>query len=62
MPKSLWLVQGATHDGIRSPVLDELAPDVIAFLDSALVERVEQVANPQPAPPERTDKGRINLQ
>jgi dipeptidyl aminopeptidase/acylaminoacyl peptidase len=35
-PKSLWLVQGATHDGIRSPVLDQLAPDVIAFFDAAL--------------------------
>jgi alpha-beta hydrolase superfamily lysophospholipase len=35
-PKALWLVKGATHNGIRTPVLDELAPDVIAFLDSAL--------------------------
>jgi dipeptidyl aminopeptidase/acylaminoacyl peptidase len=35
-PKSLWLVQGATHDGIRNPVLDQLAPDVIAFFDAAL--------------------------
>jgi dipeptidyl aminopeptidase/acylaminoacyl peptidase len=35
-PKSLWLVQGATHGGIRSPVLDKLAPDVIAFFDGAL--------------------------
>lgn len=34
-PKSLWLVDGATHDGIRDPVLDELAPDVISFLDGA---------------------------
>lgn len=62
MPKSLWLVQGATHDGIRSPVLDELAPDVIAFLDAALVDRVEQVAKPQLAPLERTDTVRVNLQ
>ena len=35
-PKTLWLVKGATHSGIRTPILDELAPDVIAFLDSAL--------------------------
>jgi dipeptidyl aminopeptidase/acylaminoacyl peptidase len=62
MPKSLWLVQGATHDGIRSPVLDELAPDVIAFLDAALVDRVEQVAKPQPAPLGRTDMARATLQ
>jgi dipeptidyl aminopeptidase/acylaminoacyl peptidase len=34
-PKSLWLVQGATHSGIRSPVLDALAPDVVSFLDVA---------------------------
>lgn len=62
MPKSLWLVQGATHDGIRSPVLDELAPDVIAFLDAALVDRVDTVARPQPVPQERTDTVRVNLQ
>jgi hypothetical protein len=29
-------VPGATHSGIRSPVLDELAPQVIAFFDAAL--------------------------
>lgn len=34
-PKSLWLVQGATHSGVRSPVLDLLAPDVITFLETA---------------------------
>lgn len=33
-PKSLWLVEGATHSGIRSPVLDALTPDVIAFLEA----------------------------
>jgi hypothetical protein len=62
MPKSLWLVQGATHDGIRSPVLDELAPDVIAFLDAAFDEQVEQVAKPLPTPRERTNTARVNLQ
>jgi alpha-beta hydrolase superfamily lysophospholipase len=35
-PKTLWLVEGATHKGIRDPVLDALAPDVIGFLDQAL--------------------------
>jgi alpha-beta hydrolase superfamily lysophospholipase len=34
-PKFLWLVAGATHSGIRTPVLDTLAPDVISFLDAA---------------------------
>lgn len=34
-PKSLWLVKGATHGSIRNPVLDELAPQVIAFFDTA---------------------------
>jgi len=37
-PKALWLVEGASHSGIRSPVLDDLAPQVIAFLDGALRE------------------------
>jgi alpha-beta hydrolase superfamily lysophospholipase len=35
-PKTLWMVEGATHSGIRNPVLDDLAPDVIAFLDGSL--------------------------
>ena len=41
-PKALWLVDGASHSGIRTPVLDELAPDVIAFLDAALRDQAEQ--------------------
>jgi dipeptidyl aminopeptidase/acylaminoacyl peptidase len=36
-PKSLWLVEGATHGSIRNPVLDQLAPRVISFLDAALL-------------------------
>jgi len=36
IPKALWLVEGATHQEIRSPVLDRLAPDVVSFLASAL--------------------------
>jgi alpha-beta hydrolase superfamily lysophospholipase len=35
-PKALWLVEGATHSSIRSPVFEQLAPDVIAFLDRTL--------------------------
>ena len=34
-PKTLWLVEGATHGSIRTPVLDELVPEVIAFFDAA---------------------------
>jgi dipeptidyl aminopeptidase/acylaminoacyl peptidase len=34
-PKALWLVEGASHSGIRSPALDLLAPDVIDFLADA---------------------------
>lgn len=36
-PKDLWLVPGATHATIRTPVLDEMVPQVIAFFDQALV-------------------------
>jgi dipeptidyl aminopeptidase/acylaminoacyl peptidase len=39
-PKSLWLVEGATHSGIRSPVLDEMVHEVVAFFDDALRDRV----------------------
>jgi dipeptidyl aminopeptidase/acylaminoacyl peptidase len=35
-PKALWLVEGASHSGIRTPVLDALAPDVVGFFDEAL--------------------------
>jgi dipeptidyl aminopeptidase/acylaminoacyl peptidase len=34
-PKSLWMVRGASHSGVRSPALDVLAPDVAAFLQAA---------------------------
>ena len=44
-PKTLWLVERATHGGIRTPVLDELAPDVIAFFDAALSGQKEQAAD-----------------
>ena len=45
-PKSLWLVEGATHSGIRSPVLDLLAPDVISFLDAAWQDAGDLVTRP----------------
>jgi dipeptidyl aminopeptidase/acylaminoacyl peptidase len=45
-PKSLWLVKGATHSGIRSPVLDQLAPDLIAFFDASLRARQRLVLGP----------------
>jgi dienelactone hydrolase len=44
-PKDLWLVAGATHGSIRTPVLDELAPRVIAFLDGALAGHGAQIAS-----------------
>jgi len=43
-PKSLWLVEGASHSGIRNPVLDELAGDVILFLNSAWHQPKEMAA------------------
>lgn len=43
-PKGLWLVAGATHEGIREPVLDELSPDVIAFFDAAFRPQDERAA------------------
>jgi alpha-beta hydrolase superfamily lysophospholipase len=45
-PKTLWLVEGATHKGIRDPVLDRLAPDVIGFLDQALHRESVQGSTP----------------
>jgi alpha-beta hydrolase superfamily lysophospholipase len=35
-PKSLWLVEGATHSGVREQALDALVPQVITFLNQAL--------------------------
>ena len=43
-PKALWLVEGASHSGIRNPVLDELAGDVILFLNSAWHQPKEMAA------------------
>ncbi len=48
-PKSLWLVPGATHNSIRTPVLDELAPQVVGFLDRALGQVVRRAPAGPPA-------------
>ena len=45
-PKTLWLVPGATHNTIRTPVLDELAPQVIGFMDGALGQAVQETRFP----------------
>lgn len=34
-PKEFWSVRGATHSGIRTPVLDSLVGEVVAFFDDA---------------------------
>jgi dipeptidyl aminopeptidase/acylaminoacyl peptidase len=38
-PKALWMVEGASHGGIRAPVLDALALDVVGFFDRALQDK-----------------------
>ncbi len=50
-PKSLWLVDGASHDGIRNPVLDNLSKEVISFLNAAWLEP-QQVAAAMPRLPQ----------
>ena len=48
-PKSLWLVEGATHNTIRTPVLDELVPQVVGFMNGALGQTVSQAPAGPPA-------------
>jgi pimeloyl-ACP methyl ester carboxylesterase len=48
-PKSLWLVEGATHNTIRTPVLDELSAQVIGFMDGALGQAVSLAQAKPPA-------------
>jgi len=36
-PKRVWIINGATHSGMRTPILDNLLPQVIRFLDKSLV-------------------------
>lgn len=45
-PKTLWLVEGASHSQVRTPVLENMSADLIAFLDAAL--RVRRTDVPQP--------------
>jgi fermentation-respiration switch protein FrsA (DUF1100 family) len=49
-PKSLWMVQGASHSGVRSPALDVLAPDVAAFLEQAWRHAAPAVSGSARAP------------
>lgn len=35
-PKQLWVIEGASHSGVRTPGLDNNAGELIHFLDSAL--------------------------
>lgn len=49
-PKTLWLVEGATHAGIRTPALDEMMPGVISFLDAAFRPEDQQAAVPLARP------------
>lgn len=35
-PKAFWLVEGASHEGVRSPGLDILMQNIIVFFDDAL--------------------------
>jgi dipeptidyl aminopeptidase/acylaminoacyl peptidase len=39
-PKRMWLVEGASHEGVRTPVLDEMVGEIIAFFDDALRSKV----------------------
>jgi dipeptidyl aminopeptidase/acylaminoacyl peptidase len=43
-PKALWLVEGASHSGIRTPVLDALAPNVVGFFDESLGAQTQPVS------------------
>jgi alpha-beta hydrolase superfamily lysophospholipase len=40
-PKMLWMVPGASHAEVRSPVLDELTGEIINFFDTALRSPLE---------------------
>ena len=51
-PKSLWLVEGATHSGIREHALDALIPQVVTFLNRALrvpAGHIPSQPHPRPA-------------
>jgi len=46
-PKTLWLVEEATHASIRNRALDALAQDVVAFFDMALRAPVPRLPETQ---------------
>ncbi len=55
-PKTLWLVEGANHSQIRTPVLEQMSGELIDFLDTALgipaeaaPERIASVSAPAQA-------------
>jgi alpha-beta hydrolase superfamily lysophospholipase len=49
-PKNLWLVEGASHNSVRDPMLDQLMPEVIAFLDNALRAPERELTSPVAQP------------
>lgn len=34
-PKKIWIINGASHSGMRTPILDNLLPQIIRFLDKS---------------------------
>jgi uncharacterized protein len=52
-PKSLWLVPGATHNTIRTPMLDELSAQVVGFLDGAFGQGIGLAQARPPVPQHR---------
>jgi fermentation-respiration switch protein FrsA (DUF1100 family) len=49
-PKALWLVEGASHDGIRTQWLDDQTGAIIGFFDTAIgAEATQRRGRPQPS-------------
>ncbi len=44
-PKQMWIVDGADHAEIRSPVLDELVGDIIEFFNGAFLGQADKVSH-----------------
>ena len=38
-PKSMWLVEDASHSEVRDPLLDNQIEDIISFFNNALMSR-----------------------
>lgn len=51
-PKELWLVEGASHSQVRTPVLEEISGDLIVFLDAALGVQREGALAMRPSHPD----------